>query len=240
MSFRQRAVVSAAIAFCIFTTNHLTQSQSRFASTNPAGLRLTNAAPAPLPLPDISKLSELQKAYLDSYSILSQRNRCSEFFGGAASISALNDLISQLRPSHLDKQIGIRMSGETMNVTSAATGLSYRLFAKAEVNLDGPFYLANNLPSRQSIPRVGDFGPSTREARVAVLLHELGHLVRKPNGEYLLPNDGSDFGISRDNTDRVIAVCGEQIRQLHNTSFEAEMLIAMQLPAVDADTAVTP
>ena len=121
-----------------------------------------------------------------------------------------------------------------MVVTNAENGLRYRLFKKAEINLDGPFYLSNNLPNRWSIPNVGDFSPSTREARVTVLLHELGHLVRKSNGEYLLVNDGTDFGISQQNTDRIITVCREQIRSLRNSTFEEE-LFAMQSQQTGAE-----
>ena len=232
MSFH-RFVVATIVALGVLSTSNPANTQSRFVTANLRRLALERNAPQPLPLPEIAKLNELQKAYLDSYSILSQDNACSQFFGGARSISALNDLIAELRPSHLDKQIGIRMTGEVTIVTNAETGLRYRLFKKAEINLDGPFYLANNLPNRRGIPNVGEFSPSTREARVAVLLHELGHLLRKGNGDYLLPNDGSDFGLSLDNTTRIIATCGEQIRQLHHTSFEEE-LIATQLPPAEA------
>ncbi len=232
MSF-QRFVVATSVALCVLGTSNPASTQSRFGTANLRRLAPERNAPQPLPLPDLAKLNELQKAYLDSYSILSQDNACSQFFGGTKSISALNDLIAQLRPSHLDRQIGVRMTGEVTVVTNAETGLRYRLFKKAEINLDGPFYLANNLPNRRSVPNVGEFSPSTREARVAVLLHELGHLVRNDSGDYLLPNDGSDFGLSLDNTYRIIASCGEQIRQLHRTSFEEE-LVATQLPQGEA------
>jgi len=234
MSNCRKSVVAMAAAICLLSTGRPANTQARFTTTNLSSLKPLNYAPEPLPLPDVSKLNELQKAYLDSYSILSRTNSCSEFYGGSMSISALNDLIGQLRESHLDKQIAIRMSGATTVITNAATGLRYRVFKKAEINLDGPFYVANNLPSNRSVPNVGDFSPSTREARVTALLHELGHLVRKTNGEYLLPNDGTDLGISRENTGRIIAVCGEQIRELHSTTF-AEELIATQAQRTSAE-----
>jgi len=226
VSFRRKSLVATAVALCLLSTSRPANAQARFTTANWSSLKPVNYMPEPLPLPDISGLNELQKAYLDSYSILSQNNSCSQFFGGPPSISALNELLGQLRVSHLDKQIAIRMSGETMVVTNAESGFRYRLFKKAEINLDGPFYLTNNLPSGRTVPSVGDFSPSTREARVTVLLHELGHLVRKSNGEYLLPNDGADFGISRQNTDRILAVCGEQIRRLHKSTFEEELIAA--------------
>jgi hypothetical protein len=237
MSFH-RVVVATTVALCILSTSQPANTQSRFVAADLRRLAPARNAPLPLPLPDFAKLNELQKAYLDSYSILSQENSCSQFFGGTKSISALNDLIAQLRPSHLDKQIGIRMAGEITIVRNAETGLRYRLFKKAEINLDGPFYLSNNLPNRRSIPNIGEFAPSTREARVAVLLHELGHLVRTENGDYVLPNDGTDFGLSSDNTYRIIAACGGQIRELHHISFEEE-LIATRMPPGGAANAGT-
>ena len=226
MSFCQRVVITATTSFCIFTFSLAIKTQPGFASVTP-----TSNLPDLLPLPEIKKLSDLQKAYLDSYTILSQNNSCSEFFGGPASISALNEFIEHLRPSHLDKQIGIRMTGETTLIINAATGLRYRLFKKAEINLDGPFYPGNTLPGYQFITSVGDFSANSREARVTVLLHELGHLIQKGNGDWLLPNDGHDFDVSRENTDRIIAVCGEQIRQLRKASFEDELIASQVLQA---------
>ena len=222
MSFRRRAFASATIALCILTMILVVKDQSSFASP-----KSTSNLPKSLPLPETRKLTDLQKAYLDSYNILSQTNSCSEFFGGPSSITALNDFVKQLRPSRLDKQVGIRMTGATTIVTKYATGFSYRLFQKAEINLDGPFYLGNVLPGRPTVHNVGGYSPNTREARVTLLLHELGHLIRKNNGDWVLPNDGYDSSLSAENTDRVIAACGKQIRDLQRLSF-AEELIATQ------------
>src|ERR1043166_4102066 len=102
MSFQKQFVVATIVALSVLSTTNPVSTQSRFVSANLSGLAPERDTPLPLPLPDIAKLNELQKAYLDSYSILSQDNACSQFFGGAKSISALNDLIAQLRPSHLD------------------------------------------------------------------------------------------------------------------------------------------
>ena len=222
MSFRRRVVAHTTIAFCILTISLVLKDQSSFASPES-----TSNLPKSLPLPETKRLTDLQKAYLDSYSILSQSNSCSEFFGGPSSIAALNDFVEQLRPTHLDKQVGIRMTGVTTIVTKQSTGFSYRLFQKAEINLNGPFYLGNSLPGRQITQNVGGYSPSTREARVTLLLHELGHLIRNKNGDWVLPNDGYDFSASAENTDRVITACGKQIRELHRVSF-AEELIATQ------------
>jgi len=179
-----------------------------------------------LPLANPRKPTELERAYVDAFSILKYKNSCSEFYGGSSAIVALNELAQQIRPAHLDRWIGIRMSGETTIVTSMATGFTFRLFARAEVNLDGPFYRRPS-STRGNLPQIGPFEPKTREARVTTMLHELGHLIRRPDGKWVLPNDGSNTRDSEENTGRVLEVCGEQIRALHNFSFEEELLGAL-------------
>jgi hypothetical protein len=184
----------------------------------------SNAEPLPerLSLPDSRKLTDLQEAYLDSYSILKQSNSCSEFFGGPQAIEALNELTKQIRPAYLDRDVGLRMTGETTKVLNFRTGFKYRLFDKAEVNLNGPFYQNSGLPGSPRVPSIGRFPPSSREARVTLLLHELGHLIQKPDDQYLLRDDGKDAWQSEENTRRIIEACGKQIRELHRFSFEAE------------------
>jgi hypothetical protein len=177
-----------------------------------------------LPLANPRKLTQLEQAYLDSFSILRSENSCSAFFGGSRSIVALNEFTQQIRPSHFDQRVGIRMSGPTTIVTSAVTHFTFRLFEKVEVNLNGPFYRASPFAGSAQLPTIGPFDPNTREARVTALLHELGHLIQKPDRQWVLPNDGNDAGISRENTSRVVAACGEQIRSLHKLSFEEELL----------------
>ena len=185
-----------------------------------------------LPVANPRNPTMVEQAYLDSFSILRYENSCSQFFGGPFAIAALNRLTEQLRPTHLDHEIGIRMKGKTTIVTSALNGFTFRLFDKAEVNLEGPFYQGNLLPGRGRIPRIGPFEPNTREARVTTVLHELGHLVRRPDGRWVLPNDGSNWVDSEENTRRVLDVCGEQIRALHSFTFEEEFL--------EAQTAASP
>jgi len=178
--------------------------------------------PEPLSLPDSRKLTNLEEAYLDSYSILKQSNSCSEFFGGPQAIEALNELTKQIRPAYLDRRVGVRMTGKTTKVLNFTTGFKYRLFEKAEVNVNGPFYQSSGLPSSPRVPSIGKFPPSSREARVTLLLHELGHLIQKPDNQWLLRDDGKDAGQSEENTRRVIEACGKQIRELRRFSFEAE------------------
>ncbi len=177
-----------------------------------------------LPLSNPRKPTELERAYLDSFSILKSENSCSEFYGGPAAIAALNQLTQQIRPTHLDRRIGIRMTGESTIVTSMINHFTFRFFDKAEVNLDGPFYQGNIFAGRGRIPQIGPFEPNTREARVTVVLHELGHLIQKPDGQWVLPNDGNDFDQSQENTRRVVDVCGKQIKARRAISFEEELL----------------
>ena len=192
--------------------------------------------PEPLSLPVARKLSDLEEAYLDSYSILKQDNSCSEFFGGPKAIEALNELTKQLRPVYLDRHVGFRMTGETTSVLNIRNGFKYRLFEKAEVNLNGPFYRTSTLPNRPRLSLVGTFPPSSREARVTLLLHELGHLIQKSDDNWLLRDDGKDTRQSEENTRRVIEACGKQIRELHRFSFADEL--QSQLKARDQSVVI--
>lgn len=185
-----------------------------------------SATPDPvelLPVSNPQSPTELEQAYLDSFSILKNENKCSEFYGGSSAIAALNKLTKQIRPTHLDRHTGIRMTGQSTIIVSALTGFTFRLFEKAEINLEGPFYRARTAFGRDRLPQIGPFDPNTREARATTVLHELGHLIRGRDGRWLLPNDGDSFGESEANTQRVLEVCGEEIRALHNVSFEQEL-----------------
>lgn len=182
--------------------------------------------PEALFLPSANKLSPLDKAYLDAFSILRVDNSCSRFYGGSRVIEVLNQLKTQLKSTYIDAGIAVRMSGPTMSVTSLNYGFSYRLFEKAELNLKGAFYHGNTFRDQEHVPAIGRFLPNTREARVTILLHELGHLVEKGNKQWLLPNDGHSESISHKNTLQIIAVCGEQIKQLSGTSVETQMQAA--------------
>ena|ERR1700752_2485690 len=187
-----------------------------------------SAVPELLPLPVSSKLSVLQKAYVDVFSILSHENTCSDFFGGPRSIEALNKLVPQLRFSSLGHRIAIRMSG-SMSFHQSAANLTYRLFDKAELNLAGPFFQSST-PLGPTIPFVGVFPPNTREARATILLHELGHLIKSPDNSWLLVDDGHDPAQSQANTDRVLKVCRDKIDSLHQFSFEIELAQAQSNP----------
>jgi hypothetical protein len=179
--------------------------------------------PARLALPNAEHLSALDQAYLDAFSILKQDNTCSRFYGGPQVIQVLNELKNQLTTTNLHSGIAVRMSGTTTSFFSMKYRLSYRLFDKAELNLRGAFYKGNTFHHDQTVPAIGIFAPNSREARVTILLHELGHLVSKSPNSWLLPNDGNDALLSNKNTERIIGVCGAQIRQLERASFESEL-----------------
>ena len=185
--------------------------------------RAAQSEPPPaLSLPNAKELTLLDKAYLDAFSILREHNTCNAFYGPAA-IEVLNQLKLQLKPTLLDSTIAVRMIGSTTNHFTLHDALSYRLFQKAELNLEGPFYRPSFYYSGRS---TGGFPANTREARVTILLHELGHLIGRRDRQWLLPNDGASEDLVRENTRRVIAVCGEQIRRLTRVSFAQELQAA--------------
>ena len=179
--------------------------------------------PLALSLPNVNQLTPLDEAYLDAFSILKEDNTCSAFYGGPAAIEVLNQFRQQLKPGLLDSSVAIRMSGSATNHMSLHDALSYRLFQKAELNLEGPFYRRSLYYSDLSI---GGFPPNTREARVTILLHELGHLIGRRDRQWLLPNDGASEDLVRENTKRVIRACRDQIKRLRRISFAQELQAA--------------
>lgn len=168
----------------------------------------------PVPSPLISEDKILGTAYFDTLSILSTPNECSDFFGGDSSIEVFNDLISKVRKSYFSSAIGIRMSGATTNIFNVRTKNRYRLFDKVSINGNGPFYRNKLTYTQAFVAGVGRFAANTKEARVLMFLHELGHIVRGTNGDWLLPDDGVDEWKSRENTGKIEDVCGQQIRNL--------------------------
>lgn len=204
--------VGALLALAEVQAQQPTTSDSLTKSIHAGNKPKTASLPAALSLQNANQRTPLDQAYLDVFSILKEHNTCSAFYGGPLAIEALNRMKEQLVLKHLDDTVVVRMTGETMKVTNLRNHLtSYRLFDKAELNLDGPFYrVSASHPHRI----IGGFRPNTREARVTILLHELGHLIERPDKQWLLPNDGTDERLSDENTARVIAVCGRQIRNL--------------------------
>lgn len=162
-----------------------------------------------------TKLSLIDKTYLDAYTILKESNSCSRFFGGShIATSALNSLRSRLKTSVVKNHIGISMFGPFTLVTDFQTGVSYRLFQNVLVNLRGPFYRSDNYQSQTFFKKIGYYPANTREARVTMLLHELGHLLPGSDGRWLLPDDGDNPIQIATNTATIMNKCSEQIKSL--------------------------
>lgn len=158
------------------------------------------------------KLSPLDQAYMDTFTILGQANTCSEFFGGHAAQEVLEALVIQLREERMNNAtIGIRMSGAFTLYAGSDGNSSYRLFAHAELNTEGPFRRAKVFTADPFVPRVGSFPPNTREARLLILLHELAHLVKARTGGWLIPDDGNIPALSRQNTAVIETQCRREI-----------------------------
>jgi len=173
--------------------------------------------PAPSSVIKSDKL--LSSAYYDTLSILREENHCSEFFGGPKfSVEVFNQFAARLSKDYLPKGIGMRMSGTLTDVFDAESQNRYRLFEKIAVNQDGPFYQRRFVNSGASMPNIGSFHPGTKEARVLIFLHELGHLIKDREGEWLLPNDGRDERLSQENSRKIERACGEQIQQLNKSA----------------------
>jgi hypothetical protein len=162
------------------------------------------------------RLTLIDKTYLDAYTILQENNSCSRFFGGPRiSTGVLNSLHPTLKKTSLaENPAGIGMSGPVTTVTNFQTGVRYRLFEKALVNQAGPFYQSINYQSQDYFRKIGHFAANTREARVSMLLHELGHLLSGPDGRWLLPDDGGNEVQSAANTMKIMDKCSEQIKSL--------------------------
>lgn len=155
----------------------------------------------------------LDRAYLDVRALLNQRGSCGDFFGGPAAERVLEELVNKLDEKPIgDVRISISMYGRFTLVQ--AEGISYRLFATANLNTHGPFYKTKVFPAEPLVPNVGSFRPNTRAARALILLHELAHLIRGRDGRWLIPDDGTDPQLSRQNTSQVESRCGRQIRNL--------------------------
>lgn len=179
--------------------------------------RVSEPARSTLPAPPemIAKDQVLESVYYNTLAILSTSNSCSEFFGGsAASMEVFNQLMGQVRKDSLSSTVAMRMHGTTLNAEDARTGARYRLFSKVSINLNGPFFRKKNFNSERSVFGVGSFGPNTREVRILILLHELGHLIRGQDGTFLLPDDGGNEDVSRSNSHKIEEVCGNQIKSL--------------------------
>jgi len=181
-----------------------------------AGVPATPAMPVPaLTSPIVIKDRIVGSAYYDALSILMEGNSCSDFFGGSSgSLEVFNGLMGRLSKGYYPVAIGMRMSGSITTVVNDKTKRAYRLFDKVSINANGPFYRRTISKSEPTVPRIANFPPDSREIRVLMLLHELGHLMKGAEGNWLLPDDGNDAQLSSANSKKIDEVCGDQIREL--------------------------
>lgn len=171
------------------------------------------ALPIPVPTPFDTLAVRLADAdsYQDAYRVLSKENGCSRFFGGSAlAVHVLNGLALKLRRQNLGDELAIRQSGDYTNYRDLLTGGSYRLFDEALLNTSGPFSRHAEMYGRYSDRSIGRFPARSRQGRVLILLHELGHLIRRGRA-WLLPNDGHDAALSARNTRAVERHCLGQL-----------------------------
>ncbi len=196
-----------------------TEGGGASSATSPGtGDEVLPALPLPVPTPFGAAAVKLadRDSYEDAYAVLSRENSCSRFFGGpAVAVEVLNSLALRLRRKNLgDGELAIRMSGDYENYRNLRTGGSYRLFKEASLNTAGPFSRRAEIHGPEPERTIGRFPARSRQGRALVLLHELGHLIRGPNGAWLLPNDGYDAAQSERNTQAVEDRCVEQLLAL--------------------------
>jgi hypothetical protein len=211
----KRALYSLFSISFLFTLNAsicLVRAQS-LAGTDSKLPEPVNAERTALSPIDTANLDQAQKAaYGDVYNILLQRNRCSDFYGGQGALEVLNNLMSRMEKKDLnDGGTSIRMSGHYAYVRNSQSGFSFRLFDSAVLNANGPFYKRGCNVSEKCPTKIGPFLTSSREANALIILHELAHLTRGHDGNWLIPNDGYDSAASIRNSAVVAGACGKAI-----------------------------
>jgi len=173
--------------------------------------RVTVLAPDQLPIKD----KKYQEAYADAFSILSKDATCARFFGGLTpALEALNGIASRMTKGYFPETVGMRMSGDYVIFANAVTKKTYRVFNEMSVNWNGPFYRHRSAFSQSEGMKIGRFHPNTREARALMLLHEVGHLIRGHDGQWLLPNDGHNRAQSEVNNRTIGKHCWPELREL--------------------------
>ncbi len=173
----------------------------------------------PVPSPLIEEDKVLGEAYYDTLRILSEDNECTDFFGGTTgAVMVFNSFMGQVRKTFLPPTIGMRMSGHVSLGINLKTKTKFRLFDKVAINTNGPFYRRTVSQSDVRVPRLGNLEPNTKEVRVLILLHELGHLMKRNDGNWLLVDDNKGDTTSRDNSKKILDVCGKQIKALSRSS----------------------
>ena len=164
----------------------------------------------------VKKDWSLAQAYSDVFKILSDQNPCSSFYGGPrAATTVLNDFVALVEARPMVREISFQMAGRSTLIVHPYLGVRYRIFATVMVNTNGSFYQRRFDPMHKFPSDVGNFGPGTRRARALILLHELGHLIEREDGSWLIPDDGRNGSQSTANTLRVQQMCYDQLRTLN-------------------------
>lgn len=216
MKLRELVVISIMTSVALGTANAFYSGTENCAPGNSDDRSPVLSLPA-APSSLVAKDKVLRAAYYDTLTILNTSNTCSDFFGGPeVAADVFNKLMALVRKDYYVTGVGMRMSGSTAMVRNAETNFQYRLFDSLSINLNGPFYRRRFGNNAFPVRGVGTYQPDSKEVRVLMFLHELGHLIKGPEGEWLLPDDGSDQDLSRQNSLKIEAVCGQQIRTLGN------------------------
>jgi hypothetical protein len=190
------------------------QAQQLNGDDSPAAVEAA-AEKTPQPRVFVRKDWDMTQAYVDVFKILSTKNSCSDFYGGPrVAIPVLNDLVEDVKPETLVREVSFQMGGKLRFVRNTSTGVFYRLFDKAMVNTNGAFYQRRANPMRNVPADIGSFAPGSRHARALILLHELAHLIEGENGTWLIPDDGFDVEKSKANTLRIQDVCRAELKAL--------------------------
>jgi len=198
--------VTAEIVMTDLTTNAQQKMESLTVERNNAAISASRTKPVPY----------IEQALQDAMSILSKNNPCSRFFGDTKTAQeVLPRLAARFQIRLLrDSRIGLEMSGALTYFDQTENHRAYRLFDAATINLRGPFFKAKVFPADPYVPPVGGFRPNTREARVLILLHEMAHLLKGGDGNWLVPDDGDNPALSKQNTALIESQCRAQIRSL--------------------------
>lgn len=177
-------------------------------------LEKPSASPTPVNLYGADAL--LSKAYRDVFEMLSQPNECSGFYGGSqTAVFVLNKFVVRITKSQLPKDVSFVMKGRIISNSSQGSGMRYRLFESAIVNIRGSFYQTKAFESQPSLPSIGTFPAGTRSARALILLHELGHLIEGQDHNWLIRDDGMESAQSRRNTELVEHACRRKLDSLN-------------------------
>ena len=169
----------------------------------------------PQPVVLVNKDWSLTQAYVDVFKILSDQNTCSNFYGGSSvATTVLNDFVALVKARPMSREVSFQMAGPSVLIRNAVTGKSYRLFNTTLVNTNGSFYQRRMETIRRFPSDIGSFAAGSRQARALILLHELGHLIKGEDGEWLLPDDGHNGEQSSANTLRVQQACRAQLESL--------------------------